>query len=836
MQLWLYIAEKAIVRRYSSSEFQNELKSRIEALEKELSEVKAASTVSNLQGNNGPGPDEIEQCCEVLASIETQTSRLCKQVEKIDQAQKDERRRSLSKDSSATIIAELANLLNELKNVHTIMDTIKPGSSSLTRKSPLRETAPALAAECAKCAENQKVIDEQQNEVVFYKKKNKDLTNQILQTEDRWTIEIEKQRQIFENEIKGLSVRLADSKRQLEEQSQILQSKSLTLIEKTRAMEEQEDRCNRLQHDLEEQKKEKQELEQNRKSVREYEIKYKKLESIFDQEREKMNGERSRAKSEITALKKIAEDAEELLKTTAQELKKKESTWKTDKANLEREIASLKKQVLASRSGEGSEHEDKASVHDSDTDDPPSSRFENDKIHMIDLKKELALYEKKYTDSEAKLEELKITNADLLDQLNKAKQGWQKDKEAHQHKLRQTEKIRMVEMDALQQKFSSRMRIMEDTNKSLHSQLVLARRERDTHKESLANIERKILEDRKENDSRDIEMQRAQEKIKDMQKSLADVQAELERANTDLRLTKEARKADQILWKIDRARGRNEKLSEEDVQAMEQLQTKFRDCEKFYVKETERLTEKLRAMTQEFKKQRNAHEKIVTELREHVRVLEIEQRNLSLKKDSQTAASEILEAGAARLQQAVHLNELQRLTRKYRLSSIIDQLQFVTDPIRRNGRSDVDGNPDGIKYIINQLIAIRDEDAQAVIPNDDRCPSVQTLLDKNGYTPSLSECDGTYDNISQSSLSIRSVASMPVRTTTSSESDSGFYFQITTKAADLRPYQYSLYSVLNLAVGLNVTVATLPDDPIQIIPLANVMMIPTKALTTMNAA
>lgn len=39
------------------------------------------------------------------------------------------------------------------------------------------------------------------------------------------------------------------------------------------------------------------------------------------------------------------------------------------------------------------------------------------------------------------------------------------------------------------------------------------------------------------------------------QKSLSDVQAELERAHTDLRLTKEARKADQILWKIDRARG-----------------------------------------------------------------------------------------------------------------------------------------------------------------------------------------------------------------------------------------------------------------------------------------
>ncbi|ETN75320.1 hypothetical protein NECAME_12473 [Necator americanus] len=328
-------------------------------------------------------------------------------------------------------------------------------------------------------------------------------------------------------------------------------------------------------------------------------------------------------------------------------------------------------------------------------------------------------------------------------------------------------------MDALQQKFSSRMRIMEDTNKSLHSQLVLARRERDTHKETIASFERKLLEDRKEHDTRDTEMQRAQEKIKDMQKSLSDVQAELERANTDLRLTKEARKADQILWKIDRARGRSEKLSDEDVQAMEQLQITFRDCEKFYVGETERLTEKLKVMSQEFKKQRNAHERIVTELREHVRVLEIEQRNLSLKKDSQTAASEILEAGAAKLQQAVHLNELQRLTRKYRLSSIIDQLQFVTDPIRRSTRSDVDSNPDGIKYIINQLITIRDEDAQALVPNDDRSASIQTFADKNGYTPSLSEYDGTYDNVSQSSLSIRSVASMPVRSTVSSDTRIG---------------------------------------------------------------
>ncbi|KAJ1363699.1 hypothetical protein KIN20_023614 [Parelaphostrongylus tenuis] len=570
---------KKAVKNCDNENYVSELKKRIELLEKDNSELKAASVIKELQGK-GTVPDEIEQCCEVLASIESQTTRLCKQVEKIDQAQKDERRRSLSKDSGATIIAELANLLTELKNVHVIMDNIKESNPTFVRRSPVREQTPSESAICTRCVENKRVLDEQHNEIVFYKKKNKDLTNQILQTEDRWTIEIEKQRQIFENEIKSLSCRLTDSKIQVEEQNQLLQSKSFTVMEKTRALEEQEERCKRLQRELEEQKRERQELEQNQKSVREFEIKYKKLESIFDQEREKMNSERSRCKNEIIALKKITEDAEELLRSTSQDFKKKEATWKGEKDALEREIASLKKQLLAHRSEDGSEHDENASVHDSDHEAPQMlSRHESDRIHVIDLKKQVALYEKKCSENEAMLEDMRTTNADLLDQLNKAKQGWQKDKEAHQHKTRQTEKIRMVEMDALQQKFSSRMRIMEDTNKSLHSQLVLARRERDTHKDALANFERKVQDDQKENSLREMKITEAQEKIACLQKNLSELEAELERTRTDLRLTKEARKADQILWKIDRARGRNEKLSEDDLRAMEHLQTQLRDCE-----------------------------------------------------------------------------------------------------------------------------------------------------------------------------------------------------------------------------------------------------------------
>uniref|UniRef100_A0A1I7X4K0 RING-type E3 ubiquitin transferase n=1 Tax=Heterorhabditis bacteriophora TaxID=37862 RepID=A0A1I7X4K0_HETBA len=672
------------------------MKIRIETLEKQLSEHKATATISELQGKV-PTADEIEQCCEVLASIESQTARICKQIEKIDQAQKqDERRRSLSKDSSATIIAELANLMGELKNVHNLMDGIKSCNPSFVRRSPLRELVNSPRGECSKCKENEALLNEQQNEIMFYKKKNKDLTNQM------------------------------------------------------------------------------QDLETEKKSVREFEIKYKKLESIFDQEREKMNSERSRTKNEIVALKKIAEDAEELLKRSSDDLKRKEQMWKSEKASLDREITSLKKQLLACKNGEGSEHDERASSHDSDKVDPMKlSRNESDKIHVIDLKKQIAQLEKKNADCEAKLEDIKISNVDLLDQLNKAKQGWQKDKEAHQHKTRQTEKIRIVEMDAVQQKFSSRMRIMEDTNKSLHSQLVLARRERDAHKEALANYERKMVEEKKGIDQREKEHADAAGKIKSLvsycddpiQKRLADMETELERLNTDLRLTKEAKKADQILYRMDRARGRNEKITDEELTSVEQMQHQYQECERFYSKEVDRLNGKIKELTTEAQLKNNEQQRITRELREQIRVLEIDQRNLSQKKDNQVAAKELFESEAERLQQVVHMNELQKLTRKYRLSSIIDQLQYVTDPLRRSGKLEPD-HPDGIRYIINQLIAIRDEDNQSCLTSEDRCSSVQpSLQERNGYAPSLSECDGTYDNISQSSLSIRSVTSVPIRNT-----------------------------------------------------------------------
>ncbi|CAJ0583971.1 unnamed protein product, partial [Mesorhabditis spiculigera] len=735
----------------AGDKYSEEMKKRVDSLENQISELVAKQTIETLQ-NKAPTIDEIEQCCEVLASVEAQTSRICKQIEKLENAQKDERRRSLSKDSSATIIAELANLMGELKSVHKLLDNSKLSNPNYLRRSPAREASSTPKAECGRCKENEKYVEEQQEEINFYKKKNKDLTEQVLQTEDRWTIEIEKQRQIFENEIKSLNVRLADAKRTVDEQTQLLDVKSSTLIEKNKAMEELGEKGH----------------ETEKKSVKEYEIKHNKLESIFELEREKMNTERQRAKNEIVALKKIGEDAEFELKKITEDLKKKEQGWRNEKAALEREHVLLKKQLQAVRNGEGSIHEEPKSAGSSgkeDSDAAKLARRESDKIHLIDLRKEIALLEKKIADQSALIEDLKMANVDLKNELEKTKTGWNRDKETFQHKARQTEKIRTVEMDALQQKFSSRMRIMEDTNKSLHTQLVLARRERDGHKESMNSFERKLLEEKKLTERIDKEFNDAKNRNKEIQKRLADVEAELERVNTDLRLTKEARKADQILWNIERSKGKNEKISQQEQKNAERVHIQYQEYEQFYSKEVERLNERIRELTKESNGRQGEMSRVIKDLKETIRVLEIEQRNLQQNKDNQTTQREMLEAEAERLQQAVHLSELQKLTRKYRLSSIIDQLQYVTDPLRRAGRLELD-HPDSIKYIISQMVAIRDEDSQNCFNGDDRCPSTQpSISGYRGGEASISEAGPEYDNVSQSSFSIRSATSIPVRGT-----------------------------------------------------------------------
>ncbi|CBJ25077.1 Girdin [Caenorhabditis elegans] len=186
----------------------------------------------------------------------------------------------------------------------------------------------------------------------------------------------------------------------------------------------------------------------------------------------------------------------------------------------------------------------------------------------------------------------------------------------------------------------------------------------------------------------------------------------------------------------------------------------------------DRLNDKITEITAEKNRQKNEAQKTIRVLSEQIKVLEIEQKNLSQNKDSQQVVKEMIESERERLQQIVHLNELQKLTRKYRLSSIIDQLAYVSEATRKTSR---EAEPDGIRYIINQLTVLRDDEAANNLNPDERAGSVLGEKASNGYAPSISECgEGTYDNISQSSFSIRSVNSAPLRHAYSTESSNGF--------------------------------------------------------------
>lgn len=124
---------KKAAKEGDTAKYADELKMKIESLERQLSEKKATTTIEELQGkvptndevsggltsihqwqlfghqsenkrlpigavNKGNISDlsekerkngfQIEQMCEVLASIESQTNRLAKQIEKIEQSQK----------------------------------------------------------------------------------------------------------------------------------------------------------------------------------------------------------------------------------------------------------------------------------------------------------------------------------------------------------------------------------------------------------------------------------------------------------------------------------------------------------------------------------------------------------------------------------------------------------------------------------------------------------------------------------------------------------------------------------------------------------------------------
>uniref|UniRef100_A0A914RNI0 Uncharacterized protein n=1 Tax=Parascaris equorum TaxID=6256 RepID=A0A914RNI0_PAREQ len=127
-------------------------------------------------------------------------------------------------------------------------------------------------------------------------------------------------------------------------------------------------------------------------------------------------------------------------------------------------------------------------------------------------------------------------------------------------------------------------------------------------------------------------------------------------------------------------------------------------------------------------------------------------------RDMQIGAKESLEAEIEKLQETVHHSEVQRLTRKYKLCSIIDQLQMVIEPSYKAARHELDA-PDMLRHILAQMRAIRDEDVTSTQNGGEACTSqASTSNNLDGRSdPNGGDSDGTprTDGVINTSIAVK---------------------------------------------------------------------------------
>ncbi|VDM13362.1 unnamed protein product [Wuchereria bancrofti] len=150
------------------------------------------------------------------------------------------------------------------------------------------------------------------------------------------------------------------------------------------------------------------------------------------------------------------------------------------------------------------------------------------------------------------------------------------------------------------------------------------------------------------------------------------------------------------------------------------VQKKYAEYRNFYAKEMERLNAKMNEILNENIIKQQESERITKNLREQIKVLEISQRNLMEARDMQLGAKEFLENELEKLQEMLNLNEVHRLTRKYKLSLIIEQLEILIDSLNKSSNVGKD-TLNNLKAFVSQLKQMKDDECKSFpISNEEK--------------------------------------------------------------------------------------------------------------------
>ncbi|KAI1730502.1 microtubule cross-linking factor 1 [Ditylenchus destructor] len=743
----------------NDQKYADTLKIHCEALEKQIGELKSKDTFqitkqSNVTEKNLPSSDEIEQCCVLLASVDVQTSRILKQLEKLDMtSQKEERRRSLSKDNYAVVVADLANVMTELKMLHTVLETAKVmyQQSDQETKPAVKEMPKSKKLVCLQCPQKEKTIAAQKEDIDFYKKKNKELTNQILQTEERWSTEIDKVQQEYEAKIRLLNDEIKMVKEQLREHQHVNKEKETRIAEKDRLLDESESKVSSLKSELNDKHRQIMNLEKERKSLKEWETKHKTLEAVYEKEKKKFDAERSKVKAEATALKKRTDEAVAELDKLRDGHQRREIMWIQERANLEDEIQKLK-QVEEDMEKNTTESPVVRTIPIR-TINYRVTKISSESSGIPELKQKISVLEKQNEELEGEVLSLRSIKDQMETELDKTRQVWEKEKDNITHKTRQDEKIRNVELEAMQQKFNSRLNIMEQTNKNLHTQLVQSRRERDLHKEAVSAYEKKIVEEKKLVDAERKKCTQLANKTAEMEKKIQELTEIVDRLTREISLSKEAHSADKKLWSVEKAHlirkdetkvigaeDKDRRIAQDALDAAENVQKKYAEYQKFHAKEVGRLKNRIKELIGNLQIKEDEFNMRAKELAEQIKVLEIDQRNLIKAKEMQTNAKETMQADQERLMKLVHKADVSSLTRKYKIASVIEQLKSMPNARYHQYDHDI-----VLSNILNQLNSLKDD-----------AGSSSLLISETNDAEIFPS-----DTLSQSSISVRSTPQVP---------------------------------------------------------------------------
>ena len=130
-------------------------------------------------------------------------------------------------------------------------------------------------------------------------------TERLLRTEDRWNRELDKMKESYETQVNDLRYCLNESEK-------IKTERAAMLDERQGENEQRKTRVKELEVQLEAErtryKDYNERIESERRRAKEFETKYQTIETLFDQERVKMQADKDKMKIDMSELKKKLDD------------------------------------------------------------------------------------------------------------------------------------------------------------------------------------------------------------------------------------------------------------------------------------------------------------------------------------------------------------------------------------------------------------------------------------------------------------------------------------------------------------------------------------------------